>query len=111
LFIILGYNLWYIPSHASSDTTVEDARKLVVNYIPILCFFNVLWLALIGPIIFIIILPVYICFEWCIKNCIKCFNSCAETRKKIKNDILIGETNIKSFSIDIDNSLKKSSIV
>ena len=111
LFIILGYNLWYIPSHTSSDTTVEDARKLVVNYIPILCFFNVLWLAVIGPIIFIIILPVYICFEWCIKNCIKCFNSCAETRKKIKNDILIGETNIKSFSIDIDNSLKKSSIV
>ena len=107
LFIILGYNLWYIPSHTSSDTTVEEARKLFLNYIPILCFFNVLWAGVICPMIALILFGIGYCIKKCTEYCAKCI----EEREVIKHNISMGENNIKSFSIDIDNSLKKSSVV
>ena len=122
LFLILGYNLWYIPSHTSPDTTVEEARKLTFYYIPILCFFNVFWFVIICaitiPIIFGIICLILLCVECCTKMCvgcanccIECVNFCAEERNKVKNNISLGDNNIKLYSIDIDDSLKKSTIV
>jgi hypothetical protein len=103
LFLILGYNLWYIPSHTSPDTTEKEARKLAFYYIPILCFFNIFWLAIICLTIFIICVIVVLC--------IKCCNEYEEERRKIKNNMSLGNDNVKLYDMDVDNSLKKSNIV
>uniref|UniRef100_A0A6C0E6J7 Uncharacterized protein n=1 Tax=viral metagenome TaxID=1070528 RepID=A0A6C0E6J7_9ZZZZ len=101
LFIMLGYNLWYIPVYTSPSVTLEESYKLSLYYIPILCLFNVFYLAIICPIISIII----VLFAWC-------FLCCAEERGKIKNNISDGKNNIELCDRDTTfNSLKNSSIV
>jgi len=99
LMNIIGYNQWYIPSHTSSNTTLEEAHKLALNYIPILCLFNIFWVMLIVLILFIICFLFYCCFD--------CY---LEERNKVKNNILGGENNIKIYDVDINESLKKSNI-
>jgi hypothetical protein len=101
LFIMLGYNLWYIPVYTSPSVTLEESYKLSLYYIPILCLFNVFYLAIICPIIFIIIVLFAVCF-----------NYYAEERGKIKNNISDGKNNIELRDRDTTfNSLKNSSIV
>jgi hypothetical protein len=101
LCIIIGYNRWYIPSNTSSDTTMSEARKLVLEYIPILCFFNVFWVAFVCPILFIVYFVIYCCIE-----------SCINERKNIKNNISGGKNNVRLYDIDvIDNEFKKSNFV
>jgi hypothetical protein len=108
LIIIIGYNLWYIPSHTSSETTLEEARRLVLNYLPILCCFNVFWVYFVVGLI--------ISFGGlnygCVSFCKVCFcKPCLDIREKHRNKIISGDTNIKLYSIDVNDSLKKSNIV
>jgi hypothetical protein len=107
LIIIIGYNLWYIPSHTSSDTTIDEIRKLVLNYLPILCLFNVFWIYF----IFGLLLAVFGLGFVCVFSFKCCCEAWIDTRKDYRNKIIIGETNIKLYSIDIDESIKKSNIV
>ena len=110
LVIIIGYNVWYIPSHTSSETTQEEARKLVLNYLPILCFFNIYWN-------YIIIGIVLLCIGW--RGSIgESFSNQEEKSKEEKsnelnkNKIIEQRIDIKLYSIDVDDdSLKKSNIV
>jgi hypothetical protein len=109
LVMILGYNLWYIPAHTSSNTTIDEARHLALIYISVLCCFNVFWAIL--TIIAIVIIIIGMCYvfwaiEWIIKNCYEC---CRKNRENIRNNLTRGETNIKSYTNNEDNTLKKIS--
>jgi hypothetical protein len=99
LAIINSYNKWYIPSHTSSNTTLEEAHQLVLNYIPVLCLFNILWILLIC--LGLIIIGVLFCC------CLDCY---VEERNKIKNNILDGDNNIKIYNEDNNQSFKKSNV-
>jgi hypothetical protein len=107
LIIIVGYNKWYIPSHTFEDTTVEEARKLLLYYIPILCFFNIFWICFaVG-----LVITMYALIGGCMICLRGCFELWKEQREISRNKIRIGETNIKLYDIDVDDSLKKSDIV
>jgi hypothetical protein len=117
LTIMIGYNQWYIPLHTTSNITVEEAHKLVLDYIPILCLFNIFWLTPLGFIIFsLIYILIYILYiigyNLCkiISKCY-CYRLCVDRRNKIKDKLATGKTNIQLYSIDIDESIKKSNIV
>jgi hypothetical protein len=107
--MILGYNLWYIPTHTTSNTTIDEAYHMAVNYIPVLCCFNVFWVpfTIIAMVIVISVLCcVFWAIEWIIKNC---YEYCRKNRENIRNNLTRGETNIKSYTNNEDNTLKKIS--
>lgn len=109
LGMILGYNLWYIPTHTTSNTTIDEAYHMAINYIPVLCCFNVFWVpfTIIAIVIVIIVLCcVFWAIGWIITSCYEC---CKENRENIRNNLTRGETNIKSYTNNEDDTLKKIS--